>query len=175
MHTHPLASGTSRGEDQFFDRGNFLPPWRSASILQYCAHRSAQRKKAMGSWGDSRTTQEELQPLKELSGLSAEASSQRSAFEQEHDPLAPAASPEVSRPDAAFAAAPTSEVAARPGVRRALYTSHFLSTWGQRGWEFAIGLIMLGVSGRCTRRRCYHCSAAAATWPLALCWRVPML
>ena len=22
--------------------------------------------------------------------------------------------------------------------------SHFLSTWGQRGWEFAIGLIMLG-------------------------------
>ena len=28
-------------------------------------------------------------------------------------------------------------------VRRALYGSHFLSTWGQRGWEFSIGLIML--------------------------------
>eukprot|EP00887_Chlorella_sp_A99_P000187 scaffold13.g187.t1 len=27
--------------------------------------------------------------------------------------------------------------------RRALYGSHFLSTWGQRGWEFAVGLIML--------------------------------
>ena len=28
-------------------------------------------------------------------------------------------------------------------AKSALYTSHFLSTWGQRMWEFAIGLIML--------------------------------
>lgn len=25
-----------------------------------------------------------------------------------------------------------------------LQASHFLSTWGQRGWEFNVGLLMLG-------------------------------
>lgn len=28
-------------------------------------------------------------------------------------------------------------------VKAALYASHFLSAWGERMWEFAIGLIML--------------------------------
>lgn len=28
-------------------------------------------------------------------------------------------------------------------ARFAMYTSHALSTWGQRMWEFAVGLIML--------------------------------
>jgi len=30
-------------------------------------------------------------------------------------------------------------------ARLALYGSHFLSTWGQRAWEFAVGLIMLEI------------------------------
>jgi len=30
-------------------------------------------------------------------------------------------------------------------ARHALYASHFLSMWGQRAWEFAVGLVMLEI------------------------------
>jgi solute carrier family 40 (iron-regulated transporter), member 1 len=30
-------------------------------------------------------------------------------------------------------------------ARQALYVSHFLSTWGQRAWEFLVGLVMLEI------------------------------
>ncbi|KAL4422722.1 hypothetical protein ABPG75_008919 [Micractinium tetrahymenae] len=37
----------------------------------------------------------------------------------------------------------TSKLGGHEAASRALQASHFLSTWGQRGWEFNVGLLML--------------------------------
>lgn len=94
---------------------------------------------------------EEVGLLEEAPSLSAALSARTATLEQELV-LSPAF--------VATAAKTPAEAAAQPLVRRALYASHFLSTWGQRGWEFSIGLIMLKVR-RC-RRFCSFTSAVVA-------------